>query len=135
MAERPLVKRLLSHKPYVNAYHQYLEELLTGPLYADNINARIDELATLIRPFVKADNLKFYSNADFELGLSEDINVTGVPGGRTPIVLKAFITERTKSVKQQLIGLRESSPGDGSGNRGSSGPFRFKKLGDLSRLR
>jgi len=119
MAERPLVERLLSHQPYLNAYHGHLEELLDGPFSVDNVNARIDELAALIRPFVRADDLKFHSTEDFERGLSEDINVSGVPGGRAPIGLKAFVTERIKSVRQQLNGLRESSLGDGSGNRGS----------------
>ena len=85
------------------------------------MHSRIDELATLIRPYVATDELKFYSTAAFERALSEDPKVSGVPGGRTAIGLKAFVVERSESVRQQLEGVRKSSPGDGSGNGGSFG--------------
>jgi len=35
-----------------------------------------------------------------------------------PIGLKSFVAERSKSVREQLAGKRESNPGDGSGNGG-----------------
>ena len=123
MAERPLVNRLLSHQPYLDMYHDYLEELLDGPFSADRMNSRIDELAALVRPYVEADDLKFYSTADFERGLSKDIKVGGIFGRLAPIGLKAFVIERSKSVRQQLEGIRKSSSGDGSGNGGFFAPF------------
>jgi spore coat protein CotH len=122
VAERPLV-RLLSVPAYLESYHRYLEELLEGPFSEEVINARIDELADMIRPYVEADELKFYSTEEFETGLSADISGDGQRGmGMTPIGLKTFIAERAESVRQQLSGERPSSSGDGSGN-GGSGSF------------
>ncbi|MCK4221561.1 MAG: CotH kinase family protein, partial [Dehalococcoidia bacterium] len=80
LAERPLVQRLLSHQPYLDTYHEYLEAMLDRPFSADAVESRIDELADLIRPFVQKDELKFFSTADFERALSEDISVPGQPG-------------------------------------------------------
>jgi len=120
VANYPLV-RLLSVPAYLETYHGYLEELIEGPLSPEVMNARIDELAELIRPYVAADELKFYSTAEFEIALSEDISGDGQRGmGMTPFGLRAFIAERVESIRQQLNGERPSSSGDGSGNGGQS---------------
>lgn len=71
--ERPLVTRLLAHKPYLDKYHQYLEQLLKGGFAEGVIEARIDELVKMIRPFVESDDLKFYSNEDFEKSIVQDL--------------------------------------------------------------
>jgi len=120
MAERPLVQRLLAHKPYLDAYHGYLQELLDGPFNIDKMNSRIDDLAALIRPYVEADKMKFFSAEQFEQNLSQDITGGMTMGGR-PLGLKNFIAERSKSVREQLNGTRKSSQGDGSGNGGRFG--------------
>ncbi len=118
MAERPLVKRLLSHQPYLDAYHGYLKELLDGPFSVNSMYSRIDELAALIRPYVEADELKFFTVQQFEKGIEEPGIQDPSMGGRAP-GLKSFIEERGESVREQLEGTRESSSGDGSGNGGS----------------
>ena len=72
--ERPLVSRLLAHKPYMDKYHEYLEQLLEGGFADGVIEARIDELVEMIRPYVEADELKFFSTEDFEKSINEDLN-------------------------------------------------------------
>jgi spore coat protein CotH len=130
VAQRPLV-RLLSVPAYLETYHRYLEELIEGPFSEEAMNDRIDELAELIRPYVEADELKFYSTEEFEVGLSEGIERDGRGGmGMTPIGLKAFIAERIESVRQQLDGELPSSSGDGSGNGGSGGLGGFPARGN-----
>ncbi len=121
MVDRPLVNRLLSYQPYLDAYHGYLEELLDGPFSEARMKSRIDELASLIRPYVQKDDLKFFSNTEFETGL--EIDTRGNAPGTRPrsIGLKAFVTERSKSVREQLEGTRISSLGNGSGNGGRFG--------------
>jgi spore coat protein H len=110
LSERPLIKRLLSHQPYLDNYHGYLESLLNEPFEVDRMEAHIDEVADLVRPFVEADELKFFPTSHFELNLTQDI-------GRF-IGLKAFVVERSESVRQQLEG-KQPSAGDGSGNGGN----------------
>jgi spore coat protein CotH len=121
MAERPLVNRLLSYQPYLKTYQGYLKELLDGPFSPARMNSRIDELAALIRPYIEADELKFFSTEQFEKGLEQGFSVTGmVPGGR-PLGLKSFVSERSQSIQAQLAGIRKSGSGDGDGNGGSFG--------------
>lgn len=195
MEERPLVERLLSHPAYLEKYHEYLEELLDGPFSVEAMTARINELADLIRPYVYADDTKFFTNKQFDLGIyleyttqqvsgafqkpdsipvltdlskeglefiretftisrfnmimrrgpddkemallesglsEEDMEILNLildnpviiqdmPTFGTRIGLVNFISERHKSVTEQLEGTRTSGPGDGSGNGGSFG--------------
>ena len=122
--ERPLVKRLLSYPPYLDVYHGYLEELLAGPFQTDRMLSRIDELADLIRPFVEVDTLKFFSTADFERTLVQDlIPVEELRRERAPAIiyykpigLKTFVLERSESVRKQLDGkLPSTNYGYGNG--------------------
>ena len=95
IAERPIVDRLLSYEPYLERYHQYLEELLEEPFNVDRMISRIDEVVDMIRPYVEADELKFYSTEEFERALTEDIPRSGQgdasgggkmqPGGGQPL--------------------------------------------------
>ncbi len=118
VANYPLV-RLLSYQPYLERYHAYLEEIIEGPFSPETMNARIDELAELIRPYVEADELKFYTTAEFERALGQDLVRDGRGGmGMTPFGLKTFVAERVASIRQQLNGELPSSSGDGSGNGG-----------------
>ena len=121
VANYPLV-RLLSYQPYLDTYHGYLEELIEGVFSEEVMNSRIDELAELIRPYVEADELLYYSTEVWELALSEDIESgrqRDVEVGMLPLGLKAFVAERVASIRQQLDGELPSSSGDGSGNGGS----------------
>jgi spore coat protein CotH len=90
---RPLAVRLLAYKPYLDKYHQYLRQMLSGCFAEGVIESRIDELVSMIRPYVKADELKFFTMDNFEKGLTEG-NSGGMRGpcgmgfrpnmGRTP---------------------------------------------------
>jgi hypothetical protein len=134
LAGKPLVARLFAHKPYLDKYHQYLEQLLDGGFAEGVIESRIDELAELIRSYVKADEMKFFTIQDFESNvcdisdsdgageLSNDRDQQrvrgwgpgqrGEPGGGGPGMnapkLRAFIMARRLSVREQLDGKRPS---------------------------
>lgn len=73
MAQRPLIDRLLSYPPYLEKYHDYLEELLDGPFSLEVMEARINKLADLIRPYVEADEMKFFTNRQFEQGIYKEM--------------------------------------------------------------
>jgi spore coat protein CotH len=144
-AGKPLVARLFAHKPYLDKYHQYLEQLLDGGFAEGVIESRIDELAELIRPYVEADDMKFSTNKEFESNVSEaSANVAGeFSGERSPDQmqgrgfggrgggrrggfggggpgmnapkLKTFIKARRLSVTEQLNGIRPARS-QGDGN-------------------
>ncbi len=82
--ERPLVQRLLSHQPYLDTYHRYMEELLEGSFSVETMNVRIDELVDLIHPYVEADELKFFSTGDFERAITEDMRGAMLTPDRLP---------------------------------------------------
>jgi spore coat protein CotH len=69
----PLVDRLLSCKPYLEKYHEYLQQLLDGPMSLDVILPRIDALKEIIRPYAKADQEMFYSYEDWDRCYTEDL--------------------------------------------------------------
>ncbi len=124
-AERPLISRLLAVPAYLERYHGYLAELTAGPFSPAVMNAKIDAKANLIRPFVKTDTLKFYSTADFEKALREDmVAVVRSPGMGPTIGLQVFAAQRGESIKKQLAGILPSKSTDGTGN-GSRGMFGF----------
>jgi spore coat protein H len=153
LTDKPLVARLFAHKPYLDRYHQYLEQLLNDGFAEGVIEARIDEIVEMIRPFVEADDLKFYSTEEFEKSINQDL-VSGGPwnlfpgmnrdstrdggaaepggrrrgpgGGMSVPGLKSFIRQRRLSVREQLNGTRPSRNTDQE-NRGSFDMFeRFR---------
>jgi spore coat protein CotH len=119
VADRPLVARLLAVPAYLEAYHSYLEELIDGPFSPEAMADKIDALADLIRPYVQGDTLKFYTTAEFERALGEDV-ATGmqVMGMGINIGLKALVAQRVDSIRKQLDGVLPSTnngQGNGSG--------------------
>ncbi len=124
VSEYPLVEQLLSEPEYLETYRGYLRELTEGPFSVESMTTRINEIASLIRPYVEADDNLFFSLAAFEQGLTQDISAdmgsVRTMGGSF-IGLTAFVEARTTSISAQLGGERPSSEGDGSGNGGRKG--------------
>jgi hypothetical protein len=85
----PLCNRLLSYPPYLEKYHQYMQELLDGPFSLDVCLTRVDQLYDMIRPYARADKEMFYSYDDWERCLTEDLRPPEVfegwqAGGASP---------------------------------------------------
>ncbi len=129
LSERPLVARLLAHKPYMDKYHRYLEQLLQGGFAEGVMEARIDELVNLIRPYVEADELKFFSTDDFEKSINEDLNSSGRGGffpGRGPMQRDrnqeaGNATEFDPEQMDRMPGGFENGPGPRQGRMGPGG--------------
>jgi spore coat protein CotH len=127
VADRPLVARLLAVPEYLEAYHEYISEMINGPFSSEVMDARIDELADMIRPYVAADNLKFFTLQAFESFIGEGAAAAGdirfgVIG--LNIGLKAFVAERIVSIEKQLAGeLASTNNGQGNGGSFPSGGF------------
>ncbi len=91
--ERPLISKLLAVEEYKEAYHGYIEEIVNGYLSTERFEARVEEIAELIRPHVEQDPTKFVTMEEFEKGIYDTTNG-----------LLAFTEARVENVKQQLSG-------------------------------
>ncbi len=118
LSSRPLVARLLAVPEYLELYHGYLAEMISGPFSSEAMQTRIDTLAGLIRSYVAADTLKFFSTAAFEQFIGEEVETASMARGMgmgLNIGLKLFVTERIASIEKQLSGILPSTNG-GKGN-------------------
>lgn len=55
MENYPLINTLLKNEDYLQQYHEYLTELITGPLEIETFTARAEELTALIDEYIKND--------------------------------------------------------------------------------
>lgn len=117
MQARPLVKVLLEDPVRLEQYHDHLLAILDGPLATDRMNARINEVADMIRPFVAADERSFYSVDEFNQNLVNDFVESPQ---RVLVGLGTFLEERSASIRAQLNGSKPSS-NNGAGNCRSTG--------------
>jgi len=100
MARFPLVHRLLSHPPYLEKYHDYIQELIDGPFDLDRVVPRIEQLVEMVRPYAKADIEMFHSYEDWERCFTEDLRPPDIflgwmAGGSSPPM--PFILSRDES--------------------------------------
>jgi spore coat protein CotH len=105
MKRFPLVNRLLSYQPYLDKYHQYLQELLDGPFSLDVVLPRIDDWVELIRPYVKADTASFYTYEDWERCLTEDLRPPDIfegwqAGGPSPMLPWVISKNETSALRK-----------------------------------
>ncbi len=139
MNDRPLVQRLLAHKPYLEKYHSYLEQMLTGCFAEGKIEARIDEIITLIRPYVEKDETKFVTMEQFESGITEGNNSGGgmgpfggpgpqgqqvnadLPSDLPEDLAMLFSAARSAGGENRRMGFGRGGPG-GGGPPGMNGP-------------
>jgi len=115
--QKPLVKELLDDPTRLATYHNYLLELIDGPLSVQEMTVKINKVADMIRPYVAADERSFYSVDEFNQNLSTDIveaNQRVLPG------LTAFLEDRSASIRAQLNGTKPST-NNGAGNCRASG--------------
>jgi len=111
--DRPLVAKIHSTPSLAGEYLYAFCEIFTGHFSAVRLFPEIDEIATLIRPYVYADPRKMYTNALFEENIVSDVTV----GGHRKPGLKSFISAREANVQSQLDALGIScehpiEPGD-----------------------
>ncbi len=112
-ANRPLAGKIFGDPVLCHDYLQTFCELFNEHYSVDGLQARVDELANLVRPYVYADPRKMYTNEQFETNLDSDLAV----GGHRKPGLKPFIAARGASVETQLAALGIScefviAPGD-----------------------
>ena len=114
LTDRPMVANVFADADNLANYHNYLWQLIDGPLASDTFNTRVSEIADLIREHVTNDPSAFYGATAFEQNLNATVN--------NFFGLTEFIDYRVDNMTKQLQGDLPSA-GDGSGFCGSaSGP-------------
>ncbi len=106
LSERPLIANVFAEQSNLDVYHIYLTQLINGSLSSDTFNARVNEIADLIREHVQNDPTSFYGSTYFEQNLT---STTGQFYGLT-----SFMQYRVANMAAQLDGTLPSA-GDGSG--------------------
>ncbi len=104
--ERPLMENLWANTGYSNSYLCNLQQMLDSGFDADTMQARINQLADLIRTDVYADSNKMYSNDYFEQNLTSDI----ADGMSTIYGLLNFVTQRAVYMNARLAALSLQCP-------------------------
>jgi spore coat protein CotH len=106
LANRPMIANVFANENNLDIYHDYLWQLIDGPLSGDTFSARVTEIANLIREHVANDPSAFYGEAAFEQNLNSSVyNFFG---------LTEFINYRVENMTKQLNGTLPSA-GNGSG--------------------
>jgi spore coat protein CotH len=106
LSERPLIANVFAEQSNLDTYHSYLTQLINGSLSSETFNARVNEIADLIREHVENDPTSFYGSTYFEQNLT---STTGQFYGLT-----SFMQYRVANMAAQLDGTLPSA-GDGSG--------------------
>lgn len=97
----PLAMRMLEDSFYRVQYLNTICRFANSYFLPSILNPKIDTTANLIRGDYYADNLKMYSNQNFEDNITSTTNISGndIPG------LKSFIANRGLAVQNELISL------------------------------
>src|SRR6056297_1058278 len=138
MANYPLIDKLLSNEVYLQLYHEYLTELITGSLEIETFTARAEELTALIDDYVKNDpepmsSYEAFQSALYDTGDTEQAETfERIPPPDTinentqemeerrqmPVgpALLTFVESWTENIQKQLSG-ELASTNNGAGNQ------------------
>lgn len=91
---RPMLSWIFAHEEYTQMYHQCFAEFISEYFDSGYFAEMIDELETMITPYVESDPTKFCTYNEFKEGVS---------------TLKEFCRLRAQSVSGQLTGVIPST--------------------------
>lgn len=91
---RPMLAWIFASEEYTNLYHEYFENFIANMFDSGDFAQMIDEVETLIAPYVEQDPTKFCTYEEFETGVA---------------TLKEFCLLRAESISGQLDGTIPST--------------------------
>jgi spore coat protein CotH len=108
-SSRPLMSKIIGNSTLKTNYLNTIGEVFNKYFVLAKLNAHIDSIAAVIRPYVILDTKKQYTLEQFDTNIVKDVTTTSSggpgPGGsrteRKPGI-KSFITSRYTNVKNQL---------------------------------
>lgn len=106
-----LLERTLAVPEFLTLYRATLDRLLRETFVPERLHRRVDEMAALLRPMVAEESSRKatrFEQAVTRTTLASEPEEDGGWGrSRTPHPLKGFITERARSVREQLDGTSD----------------------------
>ena len=87
--QRPMWKWIPENGPYRDAYHQAMDELISGYFESGKFSKESDELFTMLFPYVEKDPTAFCTPAEFTLAFQ---------------TMQSFCMLRAESIRRQLDG-------------------------------
>lgn len=111
LEQRPMLGQLLANEEYLEKYHDYFNEFITGYFDSGRFDTVYQQAVNLISSYVKSDPTAFCTYEDF---------ITGIDA------LQQFISLRIESIRGQLDG---SIPSTSDGQR--ENPDSLIDAGDL----
>ncbi|TGY98357.1 spore coat protein CotH [Petralouisia muris] len=87
--DRPMISWIFADEEYTELYHQYFAEFISEYFDSDYFTEMMDNVSSMIAPFVEKDPTKFCTYEEFEKGVS---------------TLKEFCLLRAESITGQLNG-------------------------------
>jgi spore coat protein CotH len=99
VTERPLVASLLAVPSLLDRYRTHVGRAADA---LEALGARVEPMATLVRPLVAADEGAFFSPEDFEWALTQDLPRVDEPDKAPIFGLTRFMSARAASLRAQL---------------------------------
>lgn len=114
-ANRPLISKLFANTTLYNLYLDEMCTIMQGYFNPAYMNARADELKTLIQSHVEADVNKMYTTAQFNTSIESNVTVSGGMGNQTVFGIKSFVANKSNYLSGLLgcvIGVPENEMED-----------------------
>ena len=89
MTDRPMIAWIFENEEYTKIYHQIFDKFITEYFESGYFADMMDEVSTMIAPYVEKDPTKFCTTEEFEIGVD---------------TLKEFCLLRAASIRGQLNG-------------------------------
>lgn len=89
MADRPMIAWIFESEEYTDIYHQIFDEFISEYFESGYFSDMMDEVSTMIAPYLEKDPTKFCTTEEFEIGID---------------TLKEFCLLRAESIRGQLNG-------------------------------
>lgn len=127
LEERPLLGKLLEVPEYLEQYHAYLRQIVDGYFNAGLFSQAVEDLNSLIAPYVEADPTAFYTYEAYqkaveelkELGRLRAESVEGQLNGSIPSTSEGQSADPDRLIDASGIDL--SALGSQGGGRGQGG--------------
>ncbi|WP_317239835.1 CotH kinase family protein [Brotomerdimonas butyrica] len=118
MEDRPMIAWIFENEEYTELYHEYLAQFIDEYFNGGYFETMIDDVVSMISPYVEKDPTKFCSYEEFQTGVE---------------TLKEFCLLRAQSVRLQLDGeIGSTSDTQESSTLVDAGDLKISDMGTMN---